>query len=202
MKNKKLILIIIAIVLIVALIVGIMMNKNNTSVNIGKTISLDEVFNMLDYYYAYQDGIDLTKEPLYKIFNNSYTYYDYVDNLIHYPLIKEYQFLASKQYFVKAYKRFYIYAKYDSASKIKRIDNKVFDFLFRKNQKHKQLFIYKNKLNTSILDRRSKEDNINNIFKKAKQETIDRINAMNDYLFTKNTKLFKKKFNIPEDKKI
>ena len=70
--------------------------------------SLDEVFNMLDYYYAYQDGIDLTKEPIYNTFNNSYTYYDYVDELIHYPLIRAYQFLASKQYFVKAYKRFYI----------------------------------------------------------------------------------------------
>ncbi len=31
---------------------------------------------------------------------------------------------------------------------------------------------------------------------------LARIHAMNDYLFTKNTKLFKKTFNVSEDKKI
>ena len=61
MKNKKLILIIIAIVLIVALIVGIMMNKKNTSVNIGKTISLDEVFNIENVEEVTNEDIKIEK---------------------------------------------------------------------------------------------------------------------------------------------
>lgn len=166
-----------------------------------KQETLDDIYNMLDYYYAYSSGIDLTKEYLYEVFDNAYSYYDYVDNLIHYPIVKNYHFMASKNYYIKAYKRFYKYCKHDSAAKSKIGFNKLFDKVFRKGKKEKYYFVYQAKLNTSILDRKS-DPNLNQVLKNAKEASLARIHAMNDYLFTKNTKLFKKTFNISEDKKI
>lgn len=166
-----------------------------------KDETIDDIYNMLDYYYAYSSGIDLTKESLYQVFNNAYTYYDYVDNLIHYPIVKNYHVMASKNYYLKAYKRFYKYCKHDSAASNKKFFHKLFDTLFRHGIKHKQYFVYTAKLNTSVLDRKS-DNNLNQVLKLAKEASLARIHAMNDYLFTKNTKLFKKTFNIKEDKKI
>lgn len=163
--------------------------------------TIDDVYNMLDYYFAYTENFDLTKEPLFTKFPDAYSYYNYVDDLVHYPIVKNYHIMASKNYLIKAYKRFYIYCKYDSSDSSKSFTHNLFDKLFRRGLKHKQYFLYTSKLNTSILDRKQ-DDNLNQLLKLAKEQTLLKINAMNDYLFTKNTKLFRKTFNIPESKTI
>ena len=164
--------------------------------------SLDDVYNMLDYYYAYQDGIDVTKTSLYEMFNNAYSYYDYVDDLIHNPLVKTYHFIASREYFIRAYKSFYTYCRFDSCNKNRGLFRNLGDLFSKKRRQNRKLFFYKSKLNTSILDRRGKDDNINALIHKAKVDTLSKIDAINDYLFAKNEKTFRKKFNIQEDKKI
>ena len=54
---------------------------------------------VIDFSIASKDNIDISKNNLYKIFKNTFEYYDYMDELIHNPCIKLFRLMASTNYF-------------------------------------------------------------------------------------------------------
>ena len=89
-------------------------------------ITLNKALNMLDYFYTLKnDNFDLSKMSLNMKFKDGFIYYDYMDDLIHEPLIKVYSFFCSKSYYSKSYKRKEYFYKHMTRSKTKIKNIKV-----------------------------------------------------------------------------
>ena len=70
--------------------------------------------NMIDYYYSKKLELDIIKKPLNDKLPQAFLYLDYMDELIHNPMIKVFKLMSSKNYFKKCYKklrRFYSSSK-------------------------------------------------------------------------------------------
>lgn len=173
-----------------------------------KNDSFEKCYNMLDTYLANKEQIDLTTTPLYELFNNAFIYYDYVEDLIHIPLLRAYKFMGSSGYFKKSYKRFRHFAKKNTTGKYKKGFYNLFDHMFGKNKQKKKYFLYTKDMNMNLLnlkDDESKElsqETFNDVWEISLKTTLEDITALNDYLFAKNEKNFRKRFNIPQEKKL
>lgn len=173
--------------------------------------SMDKIYNMLDYFYATVKQIDLTKTSLYKLYPDAFTYYNYMEDLIHNPLIRTYKFMGSRGYFKKSYKRFKHYCKKDSANRMKKPLHILFDKLFARKKPGKEYFLYEPYSNPDLITFQKKKidnngvesyEDLESIRKKAIDEAVSRIEALNDYLFNHKENQFRKKFQISEEKKL
>ncbi len=185
------------------------------SVRIHKKMSYDKACNMIDYYYAKgKDGLDLTKISLPTVFPTAFQYRDFMEQLIHNPLIKTFQFFCSKEYFTKATERkrfFYSYCT-RSKTKWKMIPYKLYDIFFRFKRKPKaSTYLYSSKVNTSLFNLGKKpylvgditySFSLEDILVQAKIELKEKIDSINQYIFFNNEKPLKKDFNIPKTEKI
>ena len=174
-------------------------------------LDICECYNMLDMYLANKNDIDLTTTSLYSLFGDTFNYYDYVEDLIHQPLIRCYKFMGSMGYFKKSYKRFYHYAKKNCVGDWKKGFYKMHDSMFGKGKPKKKYFLYTKDINMDILNLKRNEFETDNgivsssymdIWNQSLTKTLNQIQALNDYLFAKNEKNFRKVFNISLEKKL
>ena len=158
--------------------------------NIDSETSINILFNMLDLYVSEINEIDLND----KIFNE-FTYYDYMDELIHSPLIRIYNFLCSKAYFNIAYKKM----------------NKFYNKNKKIRNYKKEECIYPTTINTLLLNKDKKKMTVlgkninydlNDFINYVTNKLLNDIKAINEYLFEKQNDHFREIFNIDKDKKI
>lgn len=185
------------------------------STRLTRRLKYDKACNIIDSYYAkINDSINLYKVDLTEYFLNGFKYYDFLDDLIHNPLIKHFSFFCSKEYFEKSMKRKYFMFKYfkRSKTKLKLIPYKLYDLLFNHRGKPKaSLYLYPKRLNTTIFNVTKKpyligEDTFNysldDVIENALNEAMQYVNALNGYLFFENDKALKKIFNLNKDEKL
>lgn len=185
------------------------------SVRLSRRMKYDKACNMIDSYYAkINDSINLYKTDLTEYFLNGFKYYDFLDDLIHNPLIKHFSFFCSKEYFSKSTKRKYIMFKYfkRSNTKIKLIFYKLYDLIFNHRGKPKaSLYLYPKRLNTTIFNVTKKpyligdetfNYSLDEVIDNALNEAMEHINALNTYLFFDNDKNLKKLYKLNKDEKL
>ena len=150
---------------------------------------------MLDFYYYSIDNIN-TKMNLYNQFKDSFNYYDYMDELIHNPIIKSISFLASKNYFNRCYKNKIKFYKRFKLNHRRYILHKIISKIFKSKYNIKD-FINKNKIDTKLLNLANNEIDINDkkinkslddVIAIARDELNNYIDAINDYLFNDRDK--------------
>lgn len=185
------------------------------SVRLSRRLKYDKACNIIDCYYSkINDNINLYKMDLTDFFLNGFRYYDFLDELIHNPLIKHFSFFCSKEYYTKAAKRKYFVFRHlkRSRTKIKLIFYKLYDiFLNHRGKPKASLYLYPKKLNTSLFNITKKPYLINDetfnysldeVINIALAEAIEYINALNNYLFNDNEKQLKKLFKLNKDEKL
>lgn len=174
-------------------------------------MTLEDCYNMLDVYLSNKAQIDLTKTTLYSLFNEGFHYYDYVEDLIHKPLIRSYKFMGSSGYFTKGYKKFRHFCKKNTVGEWKRGFYRMWDSLFARKKMGKKYFLYSKKMDMDLLNLKRKEytskdgiatEAFTDIWNQALNDTLDQINVLNDYLFAHNENKFRKRFNIHPEKKL
>ncbi len=185
------------------------------SARLTKKLKYDIACNMIDFYYAKAyDKLDLTKIPLTAFFPNGFTYYEFMEELIHNPFIKIFSFFCTKQYFSHAMKRKKFYYSYcnRSRTKIKLIFYKFYDWIFNHRGKPKAShYLYTKKVNTTLFNLRNKpyligeetytyslENVIDNAYNLAK----DNLEVINQYIFYDNDKPLKKFYKIEKTENI
>lgn len=175
------------------------------------TYSFNTGLNMIDFYYSKRNGMDVTKESIYKKFKDSFVYYDYMDELIRYPMVKICKLMASETYFTKCYKRKKKFYKKFAKVKYKIVWLKFISLFFHKNGIAPKEFPYRKNVDTNLLNMKKIEfqlgeniynDNIDELINKALKDTLNRIKAVNDYLFSHVDKNFRKIYNISLEKKL
>lgn len=173
--------------------------------------SFNIALNMLDFYYSKWHGYDITKESIYKTFQNSFIYYDYMDELIRNPLIKNFKLMSSQAYFNRCYKKKKKFYKKYAKVRFKIIYLSLLSIFYLKHGITPKEFPYKDKLDTKLLNKKKEyfkigekeyNDTVEEIIQKALKETISTIQAINSYLFSNNDTKIRKIFNIPETKKL
>lgn len=174
-------------------------------------LNLDSALNILDTYMAKKNKIDLTKESLYSLFPNAYTYYDSIEQLIRNPMVKCYRFMGTNTYYKKSYKRFNKFAKH-SKDQSRLWDYKLFDNLFRRKKNKKIYLIYTKDEDSTLLNLKKeayivngieKHESFEQLLKLAKDKAIKRIEALNNYLFIpKGEQEFREEFHIDKLKKL
>lgn len=182
---------------------------------LNRGLTYDKACNMIDYYYAMaKDKIDLSKVKLSKLFKNSFIYHNFMDNLIHNPLIKTYKFFCSKRYFTHSMvmKGYYYSSCTTSKFKLKYIPYFLYDVFLNHLGKPKACsYIYTKRINTSILNLAKKEyivDNISynysieDIYNNTLNEIKDWYKAINQFIFFSDEKEIRKIFNINKNEKI
>ena len=192
--------------------------KNNLekylSVRVDKKNNFDSLTNMLDYYFTkIIDSYDLSKNTIYQKFPNSFNYTESMDDLIHNPLIKIFSFFGSKEYFEKAMKHKKHYYKVLSKKNYLRIiPFTLYDLIFNHRGKPKaKNYVYKNKVNTKILNLQNKpylideetyNYSIKDIIDISLKEALETIKKINNFFFYNDDKEYRKLFNIEKDQKI
>ena len=173
------------------------------------TYTMDVGLNMLDFYFARRHGLDVTKESLYNKFKGGFIYHEYMDELIRYPMIKICKLMSSESYFTKCYKRKKKFYRKYGVVKYKIVWLKFTSLLYRKKGTLPKDFPYKKIIDANLLNVRRKEfilndktynGTIDDLYEKAIKDSIEAIKALNLYLFDNNDKLFRKLFKIPEKK--
>ncbi len=175
------------------------------------TTTLDEAYNMLDFYFANKnDDINLKKTNLRLFFLNGYNYFDYMEELIHKPLLKNYNIFNSYNYFKKSYKnkeKFYSFCT-KSRVGIRKILFKLFSRIYKINTK---FYFYNDKIDTKLINLQRNKFEINDktyelsleeYINEIKKEVLKIISDINDYLFYNNDKKIRKLFNIPDEKNL
>ena len=148
------------------------------------------LLNMIDLYISKTYEIDLNDE----LFKN-YTYYNYMDELIHSPMIRIYNFLCSNEYFKNAYKKMNSF--YQKNKKIKSLNKE--DYIFPDEVLTSILNNERNKI--KILNKEINYD-IDQYIDYVTNKIFDDIKGINEYLFEKNDTRFREIFKINKDKKI
>ena len=175
------------------------------------TYSFNDALNMLDFYSAKRNGLDITKESIYKIFKDSFQYYDYMDEVIRFPMIKTCKLMSSFTYFTKCYKRKRKFYKKYARAKYRIVWIKFISIFYRKHSLSPKEFIYKKKIDTNLLNVKKVEfkigekiynDNLDELINKAVKESLNIIRAVNSYLFDNNDKKLRQIYNIPQTKKL
>lgn len=182
---------------------------------LSRRLSYDKACNMIDYYYAMsKDNLDLTKIKLSKHFKNSFIYHNYMEDLIHNPLIKIYKFFCSKRYFTHSMvmKGYYYSSCTTSKFKLKYIPYFIYDILFNHLGKPKACsYIYNKRIKTSILNLAKKEYvvddivynySIEDIYNNSLNEIKAWYKAINQFIFFSDEKAIRKIFNIDKEEKI
>lgn len=166
--------------------------------------------NMIDYYYSKKLELDIIKKPLNDKFPQAFLYLDYMDELIHNPMIKVFKLMSSKNYFKKCYKKLRRFYSSSKMSLIKRMNYPLWD-LFRKNKIKAKSFYYRDDIDTKLLNMEKNEYQIgentynyslDEVINIALDDVLERINAFNLYLFETNDKKLRKLYNIDELKKM
>lgn len=199
------------LILIYGLITSYVLNKNIIPYINAKLPPYMDFFtatNMIDFYYAKVKGLDLSKVDLTYEFQDGFIYRDEFEEIINRPLIKNFNFLSSKTYFIKAYKDEWIYYSYFTRSrfKIKFAILKIYDLIFshRKGKQKLSRSIIKNKIDTKILNLTKQRYIINDkeyfnsldeLIKKAHNEAFGLLTIVNNYLFYNMEIEFNNTFN-------
>lgn len=155
----------------------------------------EEINKMIDFSIASENNIDISKNNLYKIFKNSFNYYDYMDNLIHNPCIRLFKFLASTNYFKKCYKNKKKYYKKFMNYNLRYPIHKFISLIFKSKKRVKDMIYKDNRLN----DLKLIDDNTLDL---ALNDVLNQIKAINEYLFDDKESDLRKIYNIENDKKI
>ncbi len=175
------------------------------------TYSFNTALNMLDYYYTKKDGINLTKVSICKLFPNSFTYYDYMDELIRYPIVKNFKLMSSKSYFLRCYKTKKKFYKKYAKVKYKKVLLRMWAFLFRKRVVKPNEYYYKDEIDIKLLNvkkvnykigENEYNDSLEELLKKALFDVVNKIKAINSYLIDNNDSKFRKEFKISPEKKL
>ena len=173
--------------------------------------SFNIALNMLDFYYSKYNGFDVKKESIYKKFPDSFIYYDYMDELIRNPLIKNFKLMSSKEYFIRCYKKKKKFYKKYAKVRYKIIYLSIISIFYHKHGITPKEFPYKDRIDTKLLNKKKDyfkigekdyNDTFEEIIQKALKETTSTIQAINSYLFSNNDTKIRKIFNIPETKKL
>lgn len=167
-----------------------------------KSTSVDEALNMVDYYIANKnEDINLRKTDLIVYFKDGYKFEKYMDELVHYPLLKNYNLFSSSNYFKKCYKNKYKF--YAKNNKRKFILAKIFN--------KKSYYIYDDKIDTKLINVQKNEyeidgkkinSSLTDYIEDLKKNTIKIINSINDYLFDDSPNKLRKYFNVPDNKNL
>ena len=172
-------------------------------------INYYDASNMLEYYYAnLHYKIDLSKDKLSTIFENSFTIQPYQINLINEPMIKSLGFLCSNNYYQKCIKKYkyFLTNLTTSKRKIKYFFFKIYDIFKRKNNRKASSYIYFKHINVELLNKSNKPYLINDItynysfdqlFDKISSDLLSFIEAINQYMFNNNSKGLKLK--LPQE---
>lgn len=145
-------------------------------------IDYDEALNQMDYYYLNKFNDD---NNIFKKFKNSFNYYDYFEDLIHYPFVKLYSFYSTKTYYKRAYKR---ERKYYKKYKYKTIDTKIL------NMDKSDLIIG--------TEKKKKNYNLDEYIETIINSILVLLVEINEYLFENKEKSLRKLFNLSDDYKI
>ena len=169
-----------------------------------------EAYNMLDYYFANKfDNIDLKKTNLRMYFENGFTYYPFMDELIHNPLLRNFDIFQSNSYMKKSYNKKKNFYDFCTKSKFgfKKLLFKI-GGSFRHNKKTKYYF-YNNKIDTRLLnlveneyeiDNKIYKYNLEKYIKEIKIKAISDLKVINSYLFLNEDKKLRNLLNLPKDK--
>ena len=176
--------------------------------------NIDDLLGMIDYIYTKKyDSFDLTKIKINKIFSMAFNYDEYMYELINYPIIKVFKCFISNNYLIKCYKKKKkFYSFYNSSLKsLKMILLSFKNIRFKKKKYDLKNNFYTNKIDTTLLKKDKQKIIINNneynlslddAINKAKEDTINSINAIHEYVLSNKDKNIRKIFNIDNDKKL
>lgn len=173
--------------------------------------SFNRALNMLDFYLSKWNSFDVTKESIYKKFSEAFTYYDYMDELIRNPMVKDFKLMSSQEYFKKCYKNKKKFYKKFAKVKYKSIYLSLVALLYHKNGLSPKEFPYKDRIDTRLLNKKKEffkigdkeyNDTFEEMIQKAQKEALNTISAINSYLFSNNDVKIRKIYNIPETKKL
>ncbi len=173
--------------------------------------SFNIALNMIDFYFAKRNGFDVTKESIYEKFPDSFIYYDYMDELIRFPLVKNFKLMSSESYFKRCYKKKKKFYKRFAKVKYKAFLLSFYSLFYRRRKILPKEFPYRKKIDTNLLNVKKAyfkigefEYNytIDELVNKALKDAVNKIKALNSYLFDNNENKFRKEFNISEEKKI
>ncbi|MGM9969368.1 MAG: hypothetical protein ACI35S_03125 [Anaeroplasma sp.] len=173
---------------------------NNYYKELNLDISKHSFLNMVDYFYSLKyDNFDVSKNKISKKFLNGFNYYDYMENIIHNPCIKYYNFFCSRSYYSRSIKRKKQFYKYLSISKhkIKYFILKFYDLLFNHFGKPKAAdYVYLSKVDTRILNL-TKDlyiHSLDEVIENTAKKCDEKIKAINDFLFNNKEKKFNELF--------
>ena len=173
-------------------------------------LSIDEAHNMLDFYLASKnDEIDLSKTNVYKKYPNAFKVEKYMIEVVREPLIKLFSQFSIETMLIKCQKRRkFIYNYICKPNWFNKAILKSYDFIFRLKDKYHLVDLpYYGKIDTRILNLNNSEYEIDGIkynksfddvLKEAKIDGLNKLNAINDYLFNKHDKALRKEFNIAD----
>lgn len=173
--------------------------------------SFTTAINMLDFYDAKRNGFDVTKDSIVKEFHDSFVYYDYMDELIRYPMVKAFKLMSSESYFKRCYRKKKTFYKKYAKVKYRMVLLKLWSLFFRKHGIIPTDFPYRKKIDTKLLNvkkdhykigEREYCDSLDEILKNALKDSLTIISAINSYLFDNNDQKIRKIYNIPEEKKL
>ncbi len=155
----------------------------------------EEIYKMIDFSISSKDNIDISKNNLYKIFKNSFEYYDYMDELIHNPCIKLFRFMASTNYFKRCYKNKKKYYKSFMKTNLRYPIHLLVSKMFRSKKRTKDM-LYNDPRDTDIP---LITDGMLDI---AYKDVMKKIEAINAYLFDDKESDLRKEFNIDNEQKL
>lgn len=171
---------------------------------------VDEALNMLDYYFAKKiDNMDLKKTNLALKYPDAFTYLNFIDKIIHHPIIKTCSLFETKNYFIRAYKKKTHFYNYYTKSSLGF--TKLYAFIYKKLSKNKTInhSFYIDVMDTALLNMPKKSFTINNktynynldeLINHIMKASFEYYNAINDYLIFGKDKKIKKLLNISSEK--
>ena len=174
------------------------------------TTDINEALNMLDYYYAKKlDDIDLKKTNLVFEYPDGFKYLDFIEGLIHQPIIRTINLFETNNYFKKAYKKkthfynYYTKSKFGFTRLYLKLKRTISNSVLRRHT------FYSDKMDTAILNMQKNtfmlgdreynftlEELVNFMMK----QIYEYISAINEYLLMGKDKKIKKILNISSEK--
>ena len=119
--------------------------------------------------------------------------------------------MSSESYFTRCYKKKKKFYKRFAKVKYKAFLLSFYSLFYRRRKILPKEFPYRKKIDTNLLNVKKAffkigefEYNytIDELVNKALKDAVNKIKALNSYLFDNNENKFRKEFNIPEEKKI
>ena len=174
---------------------------DNLNINIDKNI----IYNMIDKYISTKIDINLNNK-LINIFKDGFNYYDYIDDVIHNPLIKHYYIMSSYNLYKLFYKYKYKFYKHYTSNNLYILIHKI-----RHLNNKSKYFKYKYEITDDILNISNNEYNINDkkcnynldkLIEYIINKLVTNIEIFNKYFIENDDKELRKLFKINKDKKI